>query len=71
MRNIFTIMECVLTFAGAMVLMIWYSPLLTFVAVVLALLPLIASVLTGNKVAEAEKMFLTGMRFTRSHCGTA
>lgn len=55
LRNIFTIMECVLTFAGAMVLMIWYSPLLTLVAVVLALLPLLASVLTGNKVAEAEK----------------
>ena len=44
-----------LTFLGAMILMIWYSPLLTLVALGFSLLPLIASVLTGNKVAEEEK----------------
>ena len=51
----FVMLESLLTFAGAMVLMIWYSPLLTLIAIGLSLLPLIASILTGNKVAEEEK----------------
>jgi len=53
--SIFTMLESLLTFCGAMVLMIWYSPLLTLIAIGLSLLPLIASILTGNKVAEEEK----------------
>ena len=55
LSNIFTVLESVLTFIGAIVLMIWYSPLLTLIAIGLTLIPLIASILTGNKVAEAEK----------------
>ena len=51
----FVMLESLLTFAGAMVLMIWYSPLLTLIAIGLSLLPLIASILTGNKVAKEEK----------------
>ena len=53
--NTFSILESSLTFVGAMVLMIWYSPLLTLIAIGLSLLPLIASILTGNKVAVEEK----------------
>ena len=53
--NTFSILESSLTFVGAMVLMIWYSPLLTLIAIGLSLLPLIASILTGNKVAAEEK----------------
>ena len=53
--NTFAMLESLLTFLGAMVLMIWYSPLLTLIAIGLSLLPLIASILTGNKVAEEEK----------------
>ena len=53
--NTFSMLESLLTFIGAMVLMIWYSPLLTLIAIGLSLLPLIASILTGNKVAEEEK----------------
>ena len=53
--NTFSILESSLTFVGAMVLMIWYSPLLTLMAIGLSLLPLIASILTGNKVAVEEK----------------
>ena len=34
--------------------MLWYSPLLTLVAILLSLLPIIASILTGNKMAVAE-----------------
>lgn len=54
--NIFTVAESLLTFLGALVLMIWYSPMLTAIAVVLSMLPLIASIISGNKVAEAEKL---------------
>ncbi|MBR5616292.1 MAG: ABC transporter ATP-binding protein, partial [Clostridia bacterium] len=53
--NTFLMLESLLTFIGAMVLMIWYSPLLTLIAIGLSLLPLIASIMTGNKVAEEEK----------------
>ncbi len=53
--NTFSILESSLTFVGAMVLMIWYSPLLTWIAIGLSLLPLFASILTGNKVAVEEK----------------
>ena len=53
--NTFTMLTSLLTFIGAMVLMIWYSPLLTLVAIGLSLLPLIAAILMGNKVAEEEK----------------
>lgn len=53
--NTFSMLESLLTFIGAIVLMIWYSPLLTLIAIGLSLLPLIASILTGNKVAEEEK----------------
>ena len=53
--NTFIMLENLLTFAGAMVMMIWYSPLLTLIAIGLSLLPLIAAILTGNKGAEEEK----------------
>ena len=53
--NTFSMLESLLTFIGAMALMIWYSPLLTLIAIGLSLLPLLAAILTGNKVAEEEK----------------
>ena len=53
--NTFAFLESALTFLGAMVLMLWYSPLLTLIAIGLSLLPLIASILTGNKVGKEEK----------------
>lgn len=53
--NTFSILGSLLTSIGAMALMIWYSPLLTLVAIGLSLLPMIASVSAGNKVAQAEK----------------
>lgn len=55
LRNTFLMMDSLLIFGGAILLMVWYSPLLTLVAVVLSLLPLMASVLTGNRIALAEK----------------
>lgn len=53
--NTFTMLESLLTFVGAMVLMLWYSPVLTAAAIGLSMLPLIASILTGNKMAATEK----------------
>ena len=53
--NIFTALESLLPFIGAMVMMIWYSPLLTLIAILLSLLPLIAAILAGDRVATAEK----------------
>ena len=55
LRSTFTMISNSLVFVGAMVLMIWYSPLLTLIAIGLSLLPLIAAILTGDKVAEEEK----------------
>ncbi len=55
LRNTFTIIESLLTFIGAIALMIWYSPILTLVAAGFSLLPIVAVVLSGNKVAQAEK----------------
>ena len=43
------------TFAGALVMMLLYSPLMTAIAVGVTLLPLAASVLTGNRLEAAEK----------------
>ncbi|MBO4838584.1 MAG: ABC transporter ATP-binding protein [Lachnospiraceae bacterium] len=44
-----------ITFLGALGLMIWYSPLLTLIAIGFALLPVMVSVVLGNKAAKAEK----------------
>ena len=43
------------TFVGALALMLWYSPLLTFVAIGFALLPILVSVFLGDRAAKAEK----------------
>lgn len=55
LRNIFTFIQSILPAIGAVVLMLVYSPLLTFAAVGFSLLPLVASLLTGNLVAGAER----------------
>ena len=44
-----------ITFVGALGLMLWYSPLLTLVAIGFSLLPILVSVVLGNKAAVAEK----------------
>ncbi len=52
--NTFIVIGNLLTFVGALILMLWYSPLLTFIGVGLSLLPLAAAILTGDKMAKAE-----------------
>ena len=55
LSSIFALITCVLLFIGAIIMMIFYSPLLTLVAILSSILPLVASILTGNKVAKASK----------------
>lgn len=55
LENIFGIIDQSLMFAAALGMMFWYSPLLTMVSIGLSLLPIIVSILAGNRVAAAEK----------------
>ena len=43
------------SFVGALGLMLWYSPLLTLIAIGFSFLPILVSVALGNKAAAAEK----------------
>ena len=54
LANIFPLICDVLLFIGALTMMIWYSPILTLVAIVVSFLPILASILSGNRMAEAE-----------------
>ena len=55
LNNNFTLVSQSLSFVGAFIMMIWYSPLLTLSAILLSLLPLLASLLAGNRLMSAEK----------------
>ncbi len=55
LTDTFVIISNIVTFISALAMMLWYSPLLTLVAIGMSLLPLIAALLTGNQMAEAEK----------------
>ena len=55
LANVFIIVENSAICIGALVLMFYYSPLLTMLSIILALLPLAVSICTGNLVAKAEK----------------
>lgn len=43
------------TFAGALIMMLLYSPMMTVIALCLTLLPFLASVLTGNRLERTER----------------
>lgn len=53
--NIFAIIDQSVMFAAALAMMFWYSPVLTVVSIALSLLPILASLLAGNRVAVSEK----------------
>jgi ABC-type multidrug transport system fused ATPase/permease subunit len=55
LRLLQNMIEVGITFIGALGLMLWYSPLLTLIAIGFSLLPVIVSVVLGNKAAVAEK----------------
>jgi ABC-type multidrug transport system fused ATPase/permease subunit len=54
-RKLQATVEVGVTFVGALIMMIWYSPLLTLIAIGFSLLPIIVSVVLGNRAAVAEK----------------
>lgn len=53
--NLFKVIENLLIFAGALAMMFYYNVTLTIISIALAILPLLASILTGNAMAKAEK----------------
>ena len=55
LANIFNLNTQIMLFAGAFIMMLCYSPVLTLVSVILTLIPIIASVLAGGKMAKAEE----------------
>lgn len=55
LEKLFALLRNSVMFVGAFTMMVLYSPLLTLAAVVLSVLPIIASLLTGSRLAAAEK----------------
>ena len=55
LRMLQRVIEVSLTFVGALGLMLWYSPLLTLIAIGFSLVPILVSVVLGNRAAVAEK----------------
>lgn len=54
-RSLLDMIQQVLLFAAALTMMLFYNPLLTVVSVGLSALPILVSVLAGNRMAAAEK----------------
>lgn len=58
--SILTVVDISVSFVGALILMLWYSPALTLIAVLLSFLPIIVSLPPAKKLAEAEKKVSEG-----------
>ena len=54
LANIFPLICDILLFIGALAMMLWYSPILTLVAIAVSFLPILASLLSGDHLATAE-----------------
>ncbi|MBR6477614.1 MAG: ABC transporter ATP-binding protein [Lachnospiraceae bacterium] len=55
LSSLFTIGEQIFLFIGSLILMLWYSPLLTLIAIGFSLLPVFASIITGKKLVKLEQ----------------
>ncbi len=55
LESIFSLISNVIMFVGAFALMLYYSPLLTLAAFLLSFLPILASLVAGNRLATMEK----------------
>ena len=53
--SLFAIVQQTVGVIGALAMMLWYSPLLTVAAVLLALLPAVASMACGGRLTRAEE----------------
>ncbi len=54
--SILAIIDIGVGFVGALALMLWYSPILSVISLLLAILPIVVSVPSANKLADKEKM---------------
>lgn len=54
LSNQLSMITMMVTFAGALIMMFFYSPLLTVIAIGVTALPLIASLLTGDRLSAAQ-----------------
>ena len=54
LSNQLSMITMIVTFVGALIMMFFYSPLLTVIAIGVTALPLIASLLTGDRLSAAQ-----------------
>ena len=54
--SILTIIDITVGFVGALGLMLWYSPALTLVALLLSILPIVVSIPSSKELADKEKL---------------
>ena len=54
--SILSILDISVSFVGALALMLWYSPSLTVVSILLSILPILVSIPSAKKLADKEKM---------------
>ena len=55
LENSFTIIEYAVLFVGSLGMMLWYSPLLAVIAIVLSILPIAVALLTGGMLTKREQ----------------
>lgn len=55
LKSQFEIVVNCIALVGATLMMLWYSPIMTVIALAFCALPVLAAVFTGNKLAAAEK----------------
>lgn len=55
LSNLFALTDAAFSFTAALIMMFWHSPLLTVVSIGISFLPILVSLLSGNKAAKAEK----------------
>lgn len=58
--SVLEMIDLTVSFVGALLLMLWYSPILTVFGLILSVLPIAASLPIANKMAEAERKVSDG-----------
>lgn len=58
--SVLEMIDLTVSFVGALLLMLWYSPILTVLGLILSVLPIAASLPIANKMAEAERKVSDG-----------
>lgn len=59
-ESVLEMIDLTVSFVGALLLMLWYSPILTVFGLILSVLPIAASFPIANKMAEAERKVSDG-----------